>query len=55
MFDQFGMLERCSLRPGYVHSADDCQSVLKPVIARYSGRNLQRFFQGDAAIGIPEL
>ena len=55
VFNQFGMLERCSLRPGNVHSADDWQSVLKPVIARYAGRNLQRFFRGDAAFGIPEL
>ena len=55
VFNQFGMLERCSLRPGNVHSADDWQIVLKPVIARYAGRNLQRFFRGDAAFGIPEL
>ena len=30
-------VERCALRPGNVHGADDWQTVLKPVIARYAG------------------
>ena len=29
-----------ALRPGDVHSADECRSVLEPVIARYRGRGL---------------
>ena len=33
VFNQFGDLERCSLRPGNVHSADGWDSVLKPVVA----------------------
>jgi len=37
VFNQFGHLERCALRHGNVHSADDWQAVLKPVIARYAG------------------
>ena len=32
LFNQFGDLERSSLRPGNVHSADDWESVLKPVV-----------------------
>jgi len=35
VFNQFGDLERCALRPGNVHSADGWEQVLKPVIARY--------------------
>jgi hypothetical protein len=35
MFNQFGDVERCALRPGNVHSADGWEDVLKPVIARY--------------------
>ncbi len=34
LFNQFGDLERCSLRPGNVHSADDWEGVLKPVVVR---------------------
>jgi hypothetical protein len=33
VFNQFGHLERCALRPGNVHSADGWEAVLKPVIA----------------------
>jgi hypothetical protein len=36
LFNQFGMLERCTLRDGNVHSADCWQEVLDPVIARYA-------------------
>src|SRR5918911_381006 len=38
VFNQFGDLERCVLRPGNVHSAEGWRSVLVPVIARYRGR-----------------
>lgn len=34
VFNQFGHLERCALRPGNVHSGDGWEAVLKPVIAR---------------------
>ena len=37
VFNQFGDVERCALRPGNVHSADDWRAVLEPVIARYRG------------------
>src|SRR5258707_1218404 len=38
VFNQFGDLERCALRPGNVHSADGWDGVLKPVVARYQGK-----------------
>ena len=34
VFNQFGDLERCALRPGNVHSADGWDGTLKPVVAR---------------------
>jgi hypothetical protein len=55
VFNQFGHLERCALRPGNVHSADGWEAVLKPVIARYADRHLMRFFRADAAFAIPDL
>ena len=55
VFNQFGYLERCKLRPGNVHSADGWQEVLKPVIARYAGRDILRLFRADAAFAIPAL
>src|SRR5215218_5553753 len=55
LFNQFGDLERCMLRPGNVHSADEWRSVLVPVIARYRGRGLVLYFRGDAAFAKPEL
>jgi hypothetical protein len=38
LFNQFGDLERCALRPGNVHSADGWEGVLKPVVMRYKGK-----------------
>ena len=55
VFNQFSDLERCMLRPGNVHSAEDWRSVLGPVIARYRGQGLVLYFRGDAAFAKPEL
>ena len=56
LFNQFGMLERCALRKGNVHSANGWRDVLDPVITRYAGRNLGgRFFRADAAYAIPAI
>jgi hypothetical protein len=55
LFNQFGDLERCALRPGNVHSADDWESVLKPVVARYKGSVSRIYFRGDAAFANPEI
>jgi hypothetical protein len=55
LFNQFGDLERSSLRPGNVHSADDWEGVLKPVVVRYKGRKVRLYFRGDAAFAAPEM
>ena len=55
LFNQFGDLERCSLRPGNVHSADNWRAVLEPVVARYRNRKLRRYFRGDAAFASPDI
>ena len=34
VFNQFGDVERCALRPGNVHSADGWREVLEPVVNR---------------------
>ena len=55
LFNQFGDLERSSLRPGNVHSADDWESVLKPVVVRYKGRKVRLYFRSDADFASPEI
>jgi len=59
VFNQFGDLERCALRPGNVHSADGWAEVLRPVLARYSEKArptiTRRRFRADAAFAIPAL
>ena len=49
LFNQFGDLARCSLRPGNVHSADGWREVLEPVVERYRERKVRLYFRGDAA------
>ena len=53
VFNQFGDLERCTLRPGNVHSADGWRDVLAPVVARYRGKVLRLYFRADAAFAMP--
>jgi len=59
VFNQFGDLERCALRPGNVHSADGWEDVLRPLLARYSTKArpsiTRRRFRADAAFAIPAL
>jgi len=59
VFNQYGDLERCALRPGNVHSADGWEDVLKPVLSRYSAEARpsieRRRFRADAAFAIPAL
>jgi hypothetical protein len=55
VFNQFGDLERCSLRPGNVHSADGWRDVLEPVVARYRRKMRRRYFRGDAAFANPDI
>ena len=37
VFNQFGDVERSTLRPGNVHSADCWPAAPEPVVARYRG------------------
>ena len=53
MFNQDGDVERVLLRNGNVHSADDWRSVLEPVVERYKGQDIPKFFRGDAAFAQP--
>ena len=55
MFNQFGDLERCALRPGNVHWADGWRGVLEPVVARYRERDLRRYSRADAAFASPDI
>ena len=55
VFNQFGDVERCALRPGNVHSADGWRAVLEPVIARYRGIVKHLYLRGDAAFANPEV
>jgi len=53
LFNQFGDIERTLLRNGNVHSSADWRSVLEPVVERYWGQDLIRYFRGDAAFADP--
>jgi hypothetical protein len=55
VFNQFGDLERCALRPGNVHSADGWKDVLDPVVARYRGKVSRLYFRADAGFANPEV
>jgi hypothetical protein len=55
VFNKFGDVERCALRPGNVHSAVDWRAVLEPVIARYQGTVKRLYFRGDAAFANPQM
>src|SRR5215210_5369309 len=55
VFNQFGDLERCALRPGNVPSAEGWRDVLEPVVARYRATLKRRYFRADAAFASPEV
>jgi Transposase DDE domain group 1 len=55
VFNQFGDLERCALRPGNVHSAYGWREVLEPVVARYRNKMGRRFFRDDAGYANPDM
>ncbi len=55
LFNHLGALERCSLRPGNVHSAEGWRDVLEPVVKRYKKRKIRLYFRGDAAFASPDL
>jgi DDE family transposase len=55
VFNQFGDLERCALRPGNVHSAEGWRELLEPVVVRYRTMVTRRYFRADAAFASPEV
>jgi hypothetical protein len=55
VFDQFGDVERCALRPSNVHSAAGWRAMLEPVIVRHWGSVKHLYFRGDAAFANPEM
>src|ERR1700740_931652 len=55
LFNQFGDLERCALRPGNVHNADGWEGVLKPVVTRYQSKVSRLYFRADAGFANPEV
>ena len=55
VFNQFGDLERCSLRSGNAHSAAGWRDVLEPVVARYRNGMRRRYFRGDAGCANPAV
>jgi hypothetical protein len=55
VFNQFGDLERCALRPGNVHSANGWKDVLAPVVARYRGKASRIHFRADAGFANPDV
>jgi hypothetical protein len=55
VFNQFGDLERCTLRPGNVHSADGWENVLKPVVVRYRCKVSRTYFRADAGFANPDV
>jgi hypothetical protein len=55
LFNQFGDIERALLRNGNVYSSDAWKSVLEPVIKRYQGKEVTRYFRGDAAFANPDI
>ncbi len=48
-------MERALLRNGNVHSADDWRRLLEPIVNRYRGYDILRFFRGDAAFADPKM
>ena len=55
LFNQFGDCEAAKLRSGNVHSADDWQEVLDPVVVRYLIAAVRLLFRADAAFPKPEI
>ena len=55
LFNQFGDCEAAKLRSGNVHSADDWQEVLDPVVERYLIAAVRLLLRADAAFPKPEI
>jgi hypothetical protein len=48
-FNQYGDCEGAMLRPGNDHSADRWKELLEPIVRRYEGKKVRKYFRGDAA------
>ena len=55
VFNQFGDLERCALRPGNVHSANGWEPVLKARRGALPGQGPRIYFRAGAAFAMPEV
>jgi hypothetical protein len=55
VFNQFGDLERCALRPRNVHGDDGWRDVLQSMVARYRHKMKRRYFRGDTVFASPEV
>ena len=55
VFNQFGDCEGAVLRPGNVHSADNWEDLLEPIVDRYKDTGKKLYFRGDAAFASPDM
>src|SRR4051794_2482357 len=55
VFNQFGDLEQCALRPGNVHSAGGGRAGWGPVVPRSGATIKRRSFRADAGFAWPEV
>ena len=55
LFNGHGDCLAAKLRPGNVHSAEDCDELLLPEIERQQAAGKQVAFRGDAAFAKPEI
>jgi hypothetical protein len=53
--NQLGEVERCALRSGNVHRADECNAVLERGSSPLPGQRKRLYFQGSAAFANPEI
>jgi len=52
-FNQHGDVEGAMLREGNVHSARDWKVLVEPIVLRYDGLSISKFFRADAAFADP--
>jgi hypothetical protein len=55
VFNPFGDLKQCALRPANVHCTDGSDRVLKPVVACYKGKVSRIYFRADAGFAKPRF
>lgn len=55
LFQSYGDIELALLCNGNIHSSDDWNNVLEPIIVRYQNENLIHYFRGDAVFANPDI